>query len=113
MLWKKLHITIHLHLTNTFLQNAVNFFLSRLSQNPIHLTILQLIPIIPKFELEYVNYDRLSVSGKGFSVYLRSCLLLLNNHQQRFEILIIVPSDARVKGRVIDILILHLTLLTS
>jgi hypothetical protein len=99
------------------MQNAVNFFLGRLSQNPIHLTILQLIPIIPKFELEYVNYDRLSVSGKGFSiylsVYLRRYLLLLNNHQQRFEILIIVPSDARVKGRVIDILILHLTLLTS
>ena len=63
---------------------------------------------------EYVNYDRLSVSGKGFSVYLRRYLLLLNNHQQRFEIIIIiVPSDARVKGRVIDILILHLTLLTT
>ena len=31
----------------TIMQNAVNFFLSRLSQNPIHLTILQLIPIIP------------------------------------------------------------------
>jgi len=88
MLWKKLHITIQFTSNKhvfakccQFLPHSVVVTKSN-SSNDFTINIDN-----TKFELEYVNYDRLSVSEKGFIVYLRRYLLLLNNHQQRFELL--------------------------